>query len=145
MMSTAARMSRGCGLSGWTVKNCAIWCARASCGASKCLFALAVRRPLVGPGRPHRRERSVQCRQLARLARALARAMVIGAPRGEEPLLQRHALPRRVLLGTVAARHDLDRASAGGAELLQHLVAEHRLEIVAPRMRDHRRASGGED
>ena len=58
---------------------------------------------------PHRRERLVQRRQAPGLDRAFARPVVIGTARGEEPMLQRHALPHRVLLGTVAAGDDLDR------------------------------------
>src|SRR6185437_8460285 len=52
-------------------------------------------------------------------------------------------LPRRVFLGTMASGHHLDRLAPERAELAQHLVAHHRLEVVAPRMREHRDAARG--
>src|SRR6187397_660824 len=102
MMSTAARMSRGCGFSGWTEKYCAI--------------------TSMAPLRPHGRQRLRQQGQLPGLERAFPGPVVIGAARGEEAVFLGRPLPHRELLGPVAAGDHFDRLAAHPLEFVEHLA-----------------------
>src|SRR5438132_1809155 len=134
MISTACRMSRGCGFSGCTEKYWAIALVPASRGddiawklpgsISLLVPALLVR--CLVPARPHGHSRRVQRRHHPRLDRALSRPMVVGSARGEESELGGDSLPRGVLLGAMAAGDHLDRLAAIPAEFPEHLVAKHR-------------------
>src|SRR6185503_16211003 len=109
MMSTAARMSRGCGFSGWTAKYCAI--------------------TSVAPLRPHGRQHLRQRRQLSGLERALPGPVVIGAARGEETVFLRRTPPHRILLRPVAAGDHFDRLAPQPAEFLEQLATRPGLQV----------------
>src|SRR5688572_627111 len=125
MMSTAARINRGCGLSGCTAKY---WATTS-----------------MDPLRPHGLEVLRQWRKPPRLIGALARPVVVGAARGEESIFLRRAPPRRILLGRMAAGDHLDRLAPQAAEFLEELAPRPRLEAIAAGMREDRRPAARPD